>query len=164
MQQNNKKTRRAQAMKTLGIDHVVFVVEDLDQAIQRFSSILEMEFEEVPFAFDRMGMRIALSDPDGLVELISVIDHDKVLQFGPPFDQLSDFARQHGEGICKAFLGVKDMDEAVGDLKAKNVRIINLVAEQSLASFMPPVREAFVDDDDMPVKGLAFACRLTGPK
>jgi catechol 2,3-dioxygenase-like lactoylglutathione lyase family enzyme len=151
-------------MKTLGIDHVVFVVKDLDTSLALFSSILEIDFEEVPFALDRMGMRIAVSRPDGIVELISVIDHDKVLQFGPPFDELSHFARQHGEGICKAFLGVKDMDGAVADLRAKNVHITNLVAEQSLASFLPPIREAFVDDADMPVKGLAFACRLAGSK
>jgi hypothetical protein len=110
-----------------------------------------------------MGMRIALSRPDGLFELISVIDHDKVLHVGPPFDQLSNFARSHGEGLCKVFLGVRDMDEAVGELRTRNVRITNLVSESALASFMPPIREAFVDDADMPVTGLAFACRGAGP-
>jgi catechol 2,3-dioxygenase-like lactoylglutathione lyase family enzyme len=149
-------------MKTLGIDHVVFVVKDLDKSLKLFSSIFETEFEEVPFALDRMGMRIALSLPDGQIELISVIDHDKVLHVGPPFDQLSHFARSHGEGICKVFLGVRDMDETVGELTAKNIRIAKLVSENALTSFMPPIREAFVDDADMPVTGLAFACRGAG--
>ena len=146
-------------MKSEGIDHVVVIVRDVDQAVQSLSKLFEMEFEEIPWAKDRMGMRISISLPDGQVELISVVDPVKAAKMPPPFNEIAEFSEKRGEGIYNFFLRVKDADQAVADVKKKGVRIANIIEEKGLGTIIPHFKEVFFAEEDLPFKRISMVWR-----
>ena len=146
-------------MKTEGFDHVAIVVKDMDKAVEYLAKLFEMEFEEISWAKEHIGMRISISRPDGQIELISVVDSTKAAKTPFPFNEIAEFAKRGGEGLFNLYLKVKDADEAVTDAKRKGVRIARIMEEKGLGTIVPHFKEVFFDKEDTPVKGISLVWR-----
>jgi catechol 2,3-dioxygenase-like lactoylglutathione lyase family enzyme len=147
-------------MKIEGIDHVAIIVKDLDRVTQFFNKLFEMDFEEVPRAVERWGMRISISRPDGQIELVSVVDPAKAAKLPPPFKWMAETAARGVEGVCNLFLRVKDAEEAAADARSKGVRVAHILDEKQLMEegplldFIPysKIKEVFFSEEDIPFK------------
>lgn len=83
-------------MKSEGIDHALIVVKDMDRAVEFLSKLFEMDFEEVPWARERFGMRVSFSLPNGQLELFSIVDPIKAAEVPFPFREVAEFAMRGG--------------------------------------------------------------------
>ena len=140
-------------MKVEGIDHVAIMVKDIDKAIQFFGELFDMEFEELPGAAERSGVRVAINRPEAQIEFMSVVDPVKAARF-----------TTMEEGIFRIFLRVKDADEAVADAKEKGVPIERIMEEQQLLPFIPHFKELFFKEEDTPYKWLSLVWYATPKK
>ena len=102
--------------KTLKVDHIGIAVKDLEQAKKFYTEILGMtssgeevvEQQKVKVCFIPCG--------DSEVELLESTSPD-----GP----IAKFIEKNGEGIQHMALRVDNIEEALADLKAKGVRLID---------------------------------------
>lgn len=140
-------------MKSEGIDHALIVVKDMDRAVEFLSKLFEMDFEEVPWARERFGMRVSFSLPNGQLELFSIVDPIKAAEVPFPFREVAEFAMRGGEGLCKLCLRVKDAEEAIDDAKRKGVRVGYMVEEKKVGPFLN-FKEVLFNEQDIPVKGI----------
>ena len=129
-------------MKVEGIDHVCIMVKDLDNAIQSFSKLFDMEFEELPGHTESRGVRVAISRPDALLELVSVVD---------PVKARTRYGTME-EGLIHVFFRVKDAEEAVADAKRKGVRVDRMTDTHQLLDFIPHFKQIYFNEEDMPYK------------
>lgn len=102
--------------KTLRVDHIGIAVKDLEQAKKFYTEVLGMtalgeevvEQQKVKVCFIPCG--------DSEVELLESTSPD-----GP----IAKFIEKNGEGIQHMAIRVDNIEEALADLKAKGVRLID---------------------------------------
>ena len=93
------------------IDRIAIAVKDLDGAMEFFSDLLGIEFDD-PSSAGNIGMRGAYSS-SGL-ELIEPTGSDTVI---------GKFVQERGEGLWALVFKVKDLDAAVEKFKRKGMRV-----------------------------------------
>lgn len=95
------------------VDHVSFVVEDLDKAIKMFGALWSMEPDEVVVK-EAIGLKIANFEAANvtleLIQFIGPSSFEKVLGTEP--------------GINHLGLRIKDMEPALADLSAAGVELL----------------------------------------
>lgn len=105
-------------MKSLGINRVVYVVEDIREAEKRYGSLLGVEFWDAGRRED-FGLH-ALVSWDGGVELVMPLS---------PNTPAGKFLAQNGESVYAVAYAVADINEAEKTLKSKGMRIVGTVDE-----------------------------------
>ncbi|WP_346355895.1 methylmalonyl-CoA epimerase [Azotosporobacter soli] len=102
--------------KTLKVDHIGIAVKDLDQAKKFYSEMLGMEImgEET---VEQQKVRVCfIPCGDSEIELLESTSPD-----GP----IAKFIEKNGEGIQHLAIRVDNVENALADLKAKGVRLID---------------------------------------
>ncbi len=102
--------------KTLKVDHIGIAVKDLEQAKKFYTEMLGMEAmgEET---VEQQKVRVCfIPCGDSEVELLESTSPD-----GP----IAKFIEKNGEGIQHLALRVDNIENALADLKAKGVRLID---------------------------------------
>ncbi|MFC1944731.1 VOC family protein [Chloroflexota bacterium] len=103
-------------MKTEGIQRVVVVVRDLDEAVKRYSELMGMDFIDFG-AQEGFGVR-AMVSRDWSVEIISPID---------PQSAAARHLEKRGEGVIGVAFMVPNLDEAKDNAVGKGVRVLDEV-------------------------------------
>lgn len=144
-------------MKIQGIDHLAILVKDHDQAVDFFSRLFELEFEELPYTA-QTGMRLSLSRPNGMIEFMTVVDPVKALCASPSFRVKAELAASGYEGVVAIVLKVEDAAGAAAEAESEGVRILQSTAAKAGIpfSFLPAFKEVLLDGRDTPVKGLGL--------
>ena len=123
-------------MKTLGIDHIVIAVRDIERAAKFFSELFETSFEE-------------LEPPDG-GELKTKICSEGIELISPLTAQspVAKFLENKGEGLYGISFRVMNVQEAADDVKRKGVRIIGKTEKAKLGSSVLNLKELFLHPKD----------------
>lgn len=103
-------------MKLVRIHHIDYIVRDLDRAIEKYRQLFQVPLEArerlesrgVDLARFRLG--------DTWVVLVQPIRQESPVQ---------KFLEKHGEGFYHVAYEVKDLEGAISDLKANDVRLMN---------------------------------------
>lgn len=115
------------------VDHVGIVVQDLDQAIRLYRDAFGIEPTAVYESLHTKA-RIAFI-PVGQVniELLQPVDNDSVM---------GKFLEKKGEGFHHIAYRVKDVDESLGILEAKGIKLVDQksrkVRENERVGFLHP--------------------------
>ncbi len=102
-------------MAIKGVDHIVIRVKDLDQAVEAYRKILDIE--------PRRQSSDALKADQAFFDL----DNGTFVELIMPTDDASPLAgplEKRGEGIHTIAFSVEDRAETVAELEAKQVRVI----------------------------------------
>ena len=103
-------------MKILHIDHIGIAVKDLEKAGKFYSDILGIPVQEEEVV-EEQKVRVAfLPITDSEIELLESTEPD-----GP----VAKFIEARGEGIQHMAFRVENIEEALAELKAKGVRLID---------------------------------------
>ncbi len=147
-------------MKIECLDHVVIAVKDMDRAVEFMSKLFELEFQEV--APEMLpGFRICISQPDGKIELVSLLDAREAAQANPRMNETVDLMSRGYEGLMTIFLKVDDAAATSGEAEKLGACVASSVHMDAgqLMPFLPKFTEVLFDDRAMPVKGLALIDR-----
>ena len=95
----------------LRIDHIGFVVKDLEESLEKWQQTLEMELSGVE-SIEERGVRVAQLDFENgpSIELISALGEDSAVK---------RFLEERGEGIHHFCFEVDDIQGAIKELKEK---------------------------------------------
>jgi methylmalonyl-CoA/ethylmalonyl-CoA epimerase len=99
-------------MKAERIDHVAVFVKDLDKATKFFSELLETEFPE-PWTTESFDIRETVGPLPFPLDLCEPMSAD-----GPA----GKVMEQRGEGVSMISFKVKNLEEAVAEMKARGIR------------------------------------------
>lgn len=102
-------------MNVRAVHHVAFAVEDLDEAVQTYRSLLGAEVELRGRLDDQGVEAVYLRLGAGRVELVSALEDDT---------PVGRFLANRGPGMHHVGFAVDDVSEAVGDLAAKGANVI----------------------------------------
>lgn len=152
-------------MNILGIDHVAVIVRDMDKAVEFFSSLYGLEFEEARFA-EQSGIRICCDRPRGDIELFSVVDPSRAADCRPVHKEAMEMAAGGYEGPFQAFFTVENMQEAMEELQRKGIRptyYVEAAEGQAGWSFLRSFKEVVLNDQDMSLKRIALIERGEKP-
>jgi methylmalonyl-CoA/ethylmalonyl-CoA epimerase len=123
-------------MKTLGIDHIVIAVKDIEKATEFFSELFETSFEELePPEGAQVRTKIC---PEG-VELISS---------RTPGSPVEKFIEGKGEGLYGLSFRVVNFQKATEDVKKKGIRIIGKAEKDQLGRDVFNLKELFLHPKD----------------
>ena len=103
-------------MKVKHIDHIGIAVKSIAQAGKFYTDILGLKIQEVENVADQKVNVAFLPITDSEVELLESTDPD-----GP----VAKYITARGEGIQHIAFCVEDIAEAIEELKAKGVRLID---------------------------------------
>lgn len=105
-------------MRVTRFDHVTIAVRDLDEAVQTFSKLFNLEAKDRR-RVDRMGMENAFFPlGDAAIELVQPLDDP-----GSPGDVRRTLDRR-GEGLMNLCLTVEDIEQAIAHLESCGARVI----------------------------------------
>ncbi len=115
-------------MNTVSIDHVGYVVPDLDEAIDRYRTQFGMDLL-VREVLDDQGVEAAALDAGGstAVELIQPLD---------PSGSVARFLERRGPGLHHVAYRVEDIKEALADLAARGTILIDTAPRRGLGGHM----------------------------
>jgi len=101
----------------VGVDHVGVAVKNLDEAIRVYSDVLGFRLEGVHVLTERK-VKVAFLSTGGetRIELLEPLGSDS---------PVAKFLENRGEGIQHIAVKVKDIEEVLGELKAKGVMLID---------------------------------------
>ena len=102
-------------MTVRAVHHVAFAVEDLDEAVETYRSLFGAEVELRGRLEDQGVEAVYLRLGAGRVELVSALADDT---------PVGRFLAKRGPGMHHVGLAVDDVAEAVEDLAAKGVNVI----------------------------------------
>jgi methylmalonyl-CoA/ethylmalonyl-CoA epimerase len=103
-------------MKVKHIDHIGIAVKGLDQASAFYKDILGLEVKAIE-TVDEQKVNVAfIPITDSEVELLESTEPD-----GP----VAKFIDARGEGVQHIAFRVEDLEEALAELKAKGIRLID---------------------------------------
>jgi methylmalonyl-CoA/ethylmalonyl-CoA epimerase len=103
-------------VRVLKVDHLGVAVESLDQALALYTGMLGLELQGTE-TIDEQKVRTAfLPVGDGEIELLESTDPE-----GP----IGKFIAAKGQGLHHIALRVEDIDEALAELKAKGLRLVD---------------------------------------
>lgn len=89
-------------MKPLGVNRVIMVVEDLDKAVDLYSSLLGCTFEDQSEASEPHGVRVALSWDGGIEMCTPLPGRDSLIK---------TFLEERGEGLMGVIFSVDNVEE-----------------------------------------------------
>ncbi|EAX48139.1 Glyoxalase/bleomycin resistance protein/dioxygenase [Thermosinus carboxydivorans Nor1] len=102
--------------KVLKVDHIGIAVKDLEQAKKFYTEVLGMEAMGEEVVAEQKVKVCFIPCGDSEVELLESTSPD-----GP----IAKFIEKNGEGIQHIALRVDNIENALADLKAKGVRLID---------------------------------------
>ncbi len=98
------------------LDHIGIAVEHLDEAMERFSKILEVEFSE-PEVLSEQGVKLSMADVDGArIELLEPLE---------PGSPIGRFIEKKGEGLHHLAFKANDLVETLSRLDADGIQLID---------------------------------------
>jgi methylmalonyl-CoA/ethylmalonyl-CoA epimerase len=97
------------------VHHVAFAVEDLDEAVETYRSLLGAEVELRGTLHDQGVEAVYLRVGEGRVELVSALDDDT---------PVGRFLARRGPGMHHVGFAVEDVSAAVQDLGARGAKVI----------------------------------------
>ena len=100
-----------------GLDHVGVAVKNLDVAIGLWRDVLGMKLEAVHTAKERQ-LKIAFLSAGGETRL-------ELLEPTGEGSLVSDFIEKHGEGIHHIAIKVRNLEQALNQLRAKGVKMLD---------------------------------------
>ena len=103
-------------MRIKHIDHIGVAVKNIEQAGKFYTDILGLKIEDVENVADQKVNVAFLPITDSEVELLESTDAD-----GP----IAKYIDARGEGIQHIAFRVENIEEALDELKAKEVRLID---------------------------------------
>jgi methylmalonyl-CoA/ethylmalonyl-CoA epimerase len=103
-------------MKVKHIDHIGIAVKGLDQASAFYKDILGLEVKEIETVAEQKVNVAFIPITDSEVELLESTDAD-----GP----VAKFIEARGEGVQHIAFRVENLEEALAELKAKGIRLID---------------------------------------
>jgi len=103
-------------MKTLKIDHLGIAVKDITEARALFQDVLGLKLIRTETVEEQKVKTEIFSIGDVGVELLESISPD-----GP----VAGFIEKRGEGIQHLAIEVDDLEKAIEELKAKEIRLID---------------------------------------
>jgi methylmalonyl-CoA/ethylmalonyl-CoA epimerase len=103
-------------MKILHIDHIGIAVKDLEKAGKFYTDILGIPVQEEEVVAEQKVRVAFLPITDSEIELLESIEPD-----GP----VAKFIDARGEGIQHMAFRVENIEEALEEMKAKGVRLID---------------------------------------
>ena len=103
-------------MKIKHIDHIGIAVKSIDQAKKFYSDILGLKIEGIENVADQKVNVAFLPITDSELELVESTHPD-----GP----VAKYIESRGEGIQHIAFRVENIEEALAELKAKGVRLID---------------------------------------
>ncbi|MFB6206797.1 MAG: VOC family protein [Haloglomus sp.] len=97
------------------IHHIAFVVDDLDDAMDRFEANYDMRLESRNELTGDFSMDVALYNAgDNIVELISPLDEGSWTH---------EYLQENGEGWFHIAFEVDDIRESMAELESRGIRI-----------------------------------------
>jgi len=118
-------------MKVEKIDHVAINVKDLKKAAQFFADLLGTEFSSSA-VFKELDL-VSLVDPLG-IELIEPLTAD-----GPTAKAIE----QRGEGVSLLSFKVSNVDEAMAEMKARGIRLVNMIDRPKMKAAIYHPKDTF---------------------
>jgi len=103
-------------MKVKHIDHIGIAVKGLDQASAFYKDVLGLEVKEVETVAEQKVNVAFIPITDSEVELLESTEAD-----GP----VAKFIEARGEGVQHIAFRVENLEEALAELKAKGIRLID---------------------------------------
>jgi methylmalonyl-CoA/ethylmalonyl-CoA epimerase len=103
-------------MKIKHIDHIGIAVKTIEQAGKFYTDVLGLKIQDIENVADQKVNVAFLPITDSEVELIESTHED-----GP----VAKFIEARGEGIQHIAFRVENIDDALAELKAKGVRLID---------------------------------------
>ncbi|MCP4668896.1 MAG: methylmalonyl-CoA epimerase [Deltaproteobacteria bacterium] len=103
-------------MKVKHIDHIGIAVKDIEQAGKFYTDILGLKIEDIENVADQNVNVAFIPVSDSEVELLESTHRD-----GP----VAKYIDARGEGVQHIAFRVENIDEALEELKAKGVRLID---------------------------------------
>ena len=103
-------------MKVKHIDHIGIAVKEIQQAGKFYTDILGLKIEDIETVTDQKVNVAFIPITDSEVELLESTEPD-----GP----VAKFIDSRGEGIQHIAFCVENIEEALAELKAKGVRLID---------------------------------------
>ncbi len=98
------------------LDHIGIAVEHLDEAMERFSKILEVEFSE-PEVLSEQGVKLSMADVGGArIELLEPLE---------PGSPIGRFIEKKGEGLHHLAFKANDLVETLSRLDADGIQLID---------------------------------------
>jgi methylmalonyl-CoA/ethylmalonyl-CoA epimerase len=103
-------------MKVKHIDHIGVAVKDIGQAGKFYTDILGIKLQEEEVVADQKVRVAFLPITDSEIELLQSTDPD-----GP----VAKFIEKKGEGIQHIAFRVENIDQALAEMKAKGIKMID---------------------------------------
>ncbi|PAB57614.1 methylmalonyl-CoA epimerase [Anaeromicrobium sediminis] len=103
-------------MKALKVDHIGIAVKDLEATLKFYQEVLGLELEGTEVVEEQKVKVAFLPVGDTEVELLESTDKD-----GP----IARYIEKKGEGMQHIAFRVSNIEEAIADMKAKGVRMID---------------------------------------
>ena len=116
MRTEQEKSMLGNKMKIEHIDHIGIAVKDLETAGKFYTNILGIKKKEVETVAEQKVKVAFLPITDSEIELLESIEPD-----GP----IAKFINGRGEGIQHLAFRVKNIEDALQELKDKGVRLID---------------------------------------
>jgi methylmalonyl-CoA/ethylmalonyl-CoA epimerase len=107
---------KGEEMKVKHIDHIGIAVKSIEQAGKFYKDILGLEIDDVETVADQKVNVAFIPITDSEVELLESTQPD-----GP----VAKYIDARGEGVQHIAFRVENIDEALSELKAKGVRLID---------------------------------------
>jgi catechol 2,3-dioxygenase-like lactoylglutathione lyase family enzyme len=124
-----KVQTKEETMKTKGIDRIVIAVKDMDRAIELFSKVLGIEFEEIkdPTPLETANVRLSVGHVPQQTKKI----HLEIIQplyplkdSKPPFTiEMAESLKHVDASLFALLFRIENAAEALADLESKGVRI-----------------------------------------
>jgi len=122
-----RRSPKAPSMRVLGIERVVFLTDQFDEIRQRFSTLLNLSFDE-PYTADSFGSTMKVTHAPGL-EIFTPLEDE---------GEVADYLDEHGPGLYSVVFRVQDADEAKEYLEAHDVTPIGEFEEPAHEVFYHP--------------------------
>lgn len=103
-------------MKVLNIDHVGIAVRSIEETLEFYQKILWIELEGIEIIEDQKVKVAFLPVGDTKIELLESIDVD---------DPIARYIHKRGEGMQHIAFRVPNIEEAIGELLEKGVKMID---------------------------------------
>lgn len=103
-------------MKVKHIDHIGVAVKDIGQAGKFYTDVLGIKLQEEEIVADQKVRVAFLPITDSEIELLQSTDPD-----GP----VAKFIEKKGEGIQHIAFRVENIDQALAEMKAKGIKMID---------------------------------------
>ena len=135
-------------MRTKGINRVAIVVKDFDGAVALYSELLNTTFYPLDIA-EGSGVRVALSYDAG-IEIASPLSESEQ----PTALGLSQYIKEHGEGLYAVVFSVDDVEQARDKAETMGIRVLRKVevgqddVKQSFQGRYNTFMEYFLNPED----------------